>query len=513
MIFNPYNADFSKSEMTDLKRKNNALSAENQSLKSENEWLREQLNLLKKRIYGKRSEKIDPNQLLLELEELAELEKQLTETAEEVEEKTEVVSRRGKRTPLQQHVPADIPIVETILIPEEVQAERDKYKKIGEEIIDELVVVPKKYFIRRIIREKFVRIDAKELAPICSAAPKRLIPNSYASAELLADILLRKYCDHLPLYRQEQILKQRYGIELSRKTMGNWMDLLAHWLSMIYEAIRDSIKASGYLQIDETFIKYINPEKDRCSTGYLWAYHNSTAGVLFEWHTSRASDCLDSMLTGFTGLIQSDGYPGYSCWLNHSEDKALVVHAHCWAHARRKFVESPQTPFVQSVLKQIAQLYKIEKSIKGQSPEQRAECRKAQSAPILEKIKAMLEAEQPNVFKDSKIAKAIYYTLAHWDGLTKYLEYGRFEIDNNGVENAIRPIAIGKKNFLFFGSPDSGQNSAVIYTIIETCRKLNVNPSEYLGAVLQALPNLKNTEISEWTPAQWQARQNATTTV
>ncbi|MBN2685309.1 MAG: IS66 family transposase [Pontiellaceae bacterium] len=317
------------------------------------------------------------------------------------------------------------------------KANPTRYKKIGEEKTRELDVVPTRYFIREIIREKFVEVDNREAPPVIASAPERLIPNSYASVGLIVQIMLHKYCDHLPLYRQEQILKYRHGIELSRKTMGNWMYLIADWLTLIYKALRNEIRQSRYIQADETFIKYQDPEKDHCPDGYLWAYHSPGVGVLFEWFPSRAA-ALDPMLTGYAGLLQSDGYGAYPAWLNdpkHKQEKGNIIHAGCWAHARRKFHEAGDS-ISRKIVKLIAKLYRNETTLRNQPELDRKSYRQEHSAPVLKKIKIVLEHEQSRQLPKSKLGEAISYTLNRWDSLSLYLEHSELEIDNNLVAEA-----------------------------------------------------------------------------
>ena len=214
------------------------------------------------------------------------------------------------------------------------------------------------------------------------------------------------------------------------------------------------------------------------------------------------------MLIGYEGLLQSDGYTGYTSWLGekkHAKEKSEITHAACWAHARRKFVESPGHPAAGKIIKLIAKLYRIETHLRENPSLDRSTYRKNHAAEHLDKIKEILEEEKPRTLPKSAFSKAIGYTLDRWSMLTEYLEHPTLEIDNNLVENAIRPTAIGKKNRLFFGSPSSGQDSAVLYSLIETCRKLGLNPADYLRELLDALPAMEQSEIGNWTPARWGA--------
>lgn len=473
--------------------------------RTEIKLLKEKVDYLLKKMFGRSSEKLSPDQMELLFEELRDVQGALEELNDETEEIDQKDSRRGKRKPLSERIPADLPVETVVIVPDEVLKNPELFKKIGEETLEELDVTPTRFFKRLIIREKYIQINDRTAPPVLAPAPDKLIPNSYASAGLIAHIILSKYCDHLPLYRQEQIFKQRFGVEISRKTMGNWMYLVADWLTLIYEALRDEIRASRYIQADETFIKYQDTQKDHCPNGYLWAYHSPGVGVLFEWFPSRAAECLDSTLTGYSGFLQTDGYVCYSSWLNdekHAVEKEAIIHASCWAHARRKFVEAGDS-ISRKIVKLIAKLYRIETVLRNDPELNRATIRQEQSRPVLKEIKAILDKEQPRRLPQGSLGKAIHYALKRWSELNLYVEHGELEIDNNLVENAIRPTAIGKKNFLFFGSPDSGQTSAIIYSLVETCRKLDINPANYLHAVLEALPTMSNQQASSWTPAKW----------
>ncbi|VGO16232.1 hypothetical protein PDESU_04823 [Pontiella desulfatans] len=497
----------------DFNRENfDKLLAQNTDQQVEIRLLHEKVRYLMNKMFGRSSEKMTPDQMELAFEELREVQDALDEATEKLEgldRKEE--SRRGKRKPLKERIPDDLPTERVVIIPDEVKAQPEQYKKIGEETLEELDVTPAQYFRRIIIREKYIKVDDRSAAPVIAPAPKRLIPNSYASAGLIRHIILSKYCDHMPLYRQEMTLKYRHDIEVSRKTMGNWMYLIADWLTLIYEALRTEIRQSGYMQIDETFIKYQDPKKDYCPNGYLWAYRSPAAGVLFEWFPSRAAECLDPMLGGYEGYIQTDGYAAYPSWLNrpeHQTENAAIIHAACWAHTRRNFVEVSGNSNSRKVVKLIAKLYRIETQLRDNPELDRMSHRQEHAVPVLERIKEILDREQARQLPKSSFGKAINYALDRWPELNLYLDHGTLEIDNNGVENAIRPTAIGKKNFLFFGSPNSGQTSAVIYSLVETCRKLGINPSAYLKELFDALPDMNQSEAVEWTPSRWSTAQS-----
>jgi transposase len=314
----------------------------------------------------------------------------------------------------------------------------------------------------------------------------------------------------LPLYRQEMILKNRYGIDLSRKTMDDWIRVAADWLSPIYRLIRKNLQASAYLQVDETPVKYCDKDGPT-RKGYFWVYHDPWAKeVLFEWHTGRAAACMDNVLGKFKGTVQCDGYAAYT---SYAEDKKHIEIACCWAHARRKFYEAKdEAPAVAGwFLKQIQSLYATEAYLRSTKaePERRRVIRENDSRWRLDLLRKALKSKMATYLPKSQMGKAIHYTLSRMEELTKYCDNGLLEIDNNGVENAIRPTAVGKKNWLFIGHPEAGDRSAIIYTIIENCKRQGINPQEYLKDVLTRLPSMKMSEVSELLPAVWAESRKA----
>ncbi len=505
---------FTAEQYEQLLAENKKLVAETQTLQSEIRFLHEKVKYLLKQLFGSKSEKIDPNQLSLLLNG-PELPAASEEALAEVEE-VAPAPRRAKRRPLADRLPDDLPIETVVIEPEEVLAHPEEYKKIGEETMVELDVEPARFFKRLIIRPKYAKLSDRLQPPVVAPAPKRIIENSFASAGLLVAILLGKYADHLPLYRQEQIFKVRHGVELSRKTMCDWVWSIAHQLAMIYEALRDEIRSSRYIQADETPVSFQDPGKKKCGTGYLWTYRAEGVGVLFEWFPSRAADCLTKMLSQFRGQLQSDGYAGYEAFyakpLNHKL-RAQVERAGCWAHARRKFHEArEESQLAAQVLADIQKLYRIEAELREHSADDalRLATRQRESLPILAKIEKDLRAATAQYLPKSRTSQAVSYALDQWERLQVYTRHGHMQIDNNLVENAIRPTAVGKKNWLFFGSKEAGQASAVIYSLLESCRMLGIHPQEYLLDVLPRLPTMTNQTAPRYTPAQWLATRAAT---
>ncbi|MEK7353625.1 MAG: IS66 family transposase [Chloroflexota bacterium] len=486
-------------------KENAELRAELKQARAEIVLLNQKIQLLLKRIFGRKSEKLDSAQLELLL---AGLQENVVATPENNEpdpspDKPRSTKKRDKSKPT---LPADLPTERIVIDPPEVKANPENYKLIGEEVTEELDISPTKYFRRLIVRRKYTSRIEREEAPIIAELPARPIENSIATAGLLADIATQKYGDHIPLYRQERIMREMYGINLPRKTMADWMGATAEWLRPIHKLIGEGVRSSGYMQIDETPVTYLQAEEGGSSKGYFWVFHRPGGDIYFEWHTSRASDCLDDMLKDFKGMVQSDAYPGYACYARKQESIKLVG---CWAHTRRKFNEAlKESPRIAAwFLRQIGNLYDVERMAREKrfGPNLRQACRAAGSRMILARIKKALEMKKQKYLPGGLTGKAISYALNNWDELIVYCEDGQLEIDNNFVENAIRPTAVGKKNWLFIGHPDAGDRSAIIYTILACCRRLNINAREYLTDVLSCLPSMKMSEVATLTPVNWLA--------
>ncbi len=492
---------------------NKLLAAENEQLSAENRLLRDKVDMLVRRVFGTSSEKFDINQMMLNLG--ADFEQALNEEADEPDEPEPPPKSRKKRTLKKDRLPDDLPEERITVIPEEVQADPGAYDCIGEEETVKLDVTPMSFRKVVTVRPKFIRKD-RSAAPVIAPAPKQLIGGSFASESLLTRILVGKYVDHLPLYRQEQIFA-RHGITLSRKTMADGVWRTGDWLRIIYDELRKELQREKYLQIDETPVRYLVPGNGKTKRGYLWAYHAPGKAVYFEWHPGRGAECLEGMLNDFNGTIQIDGYAAYWSY-NHKRRRELdleeLVISCCWAHARRKFHEAKaESALARDMLKEISELYLVETSLRdsGGSVAERKAVRGEKSRHVLDRIKKRLEQDRSRHLPQSLTGRAISYTLNLRDELNVYVENGELEIDNNLVENMIRVPALGKKNWLFFGSKDAGETNAIIMTVLLNCKMHGINPDEYLKDVLALLPHITNAEARELTPAKWLAARQAKT--
>jgi transposase len=475
----------------------------------ENALLRQKLDALARRVFGVSSEALNPAQLQLLLQ-LPELAAQPAETppAPVVVEKRQPSVRKARALRLPEH----LPVVEEVIEPEPVKQAPGDWRCIGQEVSEQLDYEPARFLRRRTIRKKYVHRTEVDTVPVIAPLPERLLDRSLPAPGLLAHILVSKYCDHLPLYRQEQIYAQRHQVQLARQTLARWVALAADWLKPIYEQIRTGVLAGGYVQVDETPIDYLEPGHGRTKQGYLWTGSRPGGDVFFHWATSRAAACLaEVMPPTFTGTLQCDGYAAYRTFAHHHHQP--IVLAGCWAHVRRKFYESQaNSPRLAGwLLGQIQHLYRIEARLRQQraGPALRMAIRASECRPIVKRIeRALLKLKASGrQLPQSPLGTALDYTLGLWPTLEVYLADGRVEIDNNLVENAIRPTAIGKKNWLFVGEADAGERSAIIYTVIECCRRRGLNPFAYLREVLTRLPNMTNRQIPEVTPAAWQKSQ------
>jgi len=489
------------------------LLEENTRLRAEVELLRQKVDLLVKRIFGAGSEKLDPRQLELLLEGSSPGKADEPELAAEATRRSKQESTPSKSKPKGPRLPKHLPCVEEIVDPLPVQAEPQAWRYIGQEVSKQLDYEPARFLRRRTIRRKYVKRGELDAVPVIAPLPPVLQERCIAAPGLLAQVIVAKYCDHLPLYRQEQIYATRHQVHLPRQTLARWMGLAADWLGLIYRKINAGVVKSGYIQMDETPVRYLEPGAKKTSTGYLWVCNRPGREVVYHWRTSRAAECVGEILpVRWQGVLQCDGYAGYRSFARSAGREGHIRLAACYAHPRRKFIEAqPQAPrIVTWLLRQMAYLYQIEKHLRQEraGPRLREALRAARSRPIHERIrKALVRLKaKKRYLPQSSMGKAIDYALGQWSGLGVFLEDGRVEIDNNLVENAIRPTAIGKKNWLFVGDADAGQRGAVLYTVIENCHRQGVDPYAYLREILTKLPALTNQNIANWTPAAYAKR-------
>jgi transposase len=496
-----------------------------QESRLENKLLREKVDALVRMIYGPKSEKLganDPNQLTLldqeQMEAEAEAKKPIAPDADPSAGADDRSTKKRKK-PAGPRLPENLPVEETIVDPLEVQAEPEAWRLMGQEVSEQLDYRPGRFVKLRLVRNKYVRRDHPFAAPVIAPLPPSLQERCLAAPGLIAHIIASKYIDHLPLYRQEQIYRQRHKIELPRQSLCRWVALAAEWLEPVYNEMRRQQMTSDYVQIDETPIRYLDPGRGKCATGYFWVSNVPGGDVIYHWHPGRGADCLEHIVpTGYEGTLQCDGYSAYPSFQKHRKARHEAEHkddpkpeplklelAACWAHARRKFFQAKgRDPTVADwILRQIGQLYLIEKRLRetGAGPALRQAVRASESAIIIARLKAALLLVTPRYLPKSGMGKAIAYARGQWAGLERYVSSGALEIDQNLVENAIRPSALGKKNWMFIGSEASGKTSAILYTIVESAKRHGLEPKGYLHHLLETLPKSTNKQVPALTPA------------
>jgi len=379
--------------------------------------------------------------------------------------------------------------------------------KIGADTSEQLEWIPAQVKIIEHIRLKYGCRNCKgDSGVITAPAPKLPIPKSIATPGLLSEIITSKYEDHLPLYRQEKIL-QRMGIDIPRATLSNWMLKCGQLLLPLIPLLKHYIISSKYIQADETTLQVLNePGRNNTSKSYLWVFKGGLSekpGVIYEYHPTRSGTVAVQFLENFTGALQSDAYSGY---MQFKASELIELYL-CWAHARRKFSDivkanKNKPGKAHMAVNFIAKLYAVEKYARQENLDfnQREQLRQDKALPILRSFKTWLDDSAKTVPPKSPIGEAISYALKHWNELIKYIDNGEVEIDNNGIENLIRPFALGRKNWLFCGSPEGAEAGAVIYSLIQTCKLNNIEPYAYFKYVLAKIPSHNKDNLKELLP-------------
>lgn len=461
---------------------------------------------VKRALFGRKSEKVDPDQFELALEDI-ETAVESIQAAEEADER-QVAGKPRPRKANRGSLPRHLPRIEEVIEPESTVCDCGHERHvIGEDISERLDIVPAQF---RVIVTR--RPRSCEGGIVQAPAPAHLIPGGMPTEATVAHVIVSKYADHLPLYRQAQIFS-RQGIDLDRSTLAAWVGRAAFELKPVYDALLADLKRSPKLFMDETKAPVLDPGRRKTKTGYFWALTrddrpwggDDPPGVAFTYAPGRSGQYAEDILEGFAGTCQVDGYAGYNRLLKRpAQDVEL---AYCWAHARRKLHEVAQTgttPIADEGLRQIAALYRIEKDIRGQNPKARRTARQERSKPIIDDFETWLTTHRARVSVKSPLGEALKYIAKYWDGLIRFLDDGRIEIDSNAVERTIRPIALNRKNALFAGHDAGAQNWAVIASLIETCKLNAVDPHTWLTATLQAIVNgHKQSDINALLPCNY----------
>jgi len=473
------------------------LQAESAAYKEKYFRLLEEIRLAKQQRFSSSSEKntLQPDMFDEPGVELSD------EVKVQIEEEIEVAGYVRKKHPVRSALPKELPrerIVHDISDAEKVCSCGTPLVCIGEEITEQLKYIPAQLSVIQHVRPKYACKPCQENIKI-APMPVLFLPKSIATPELVAHTIIAKYCDHLPLYRRESIWR-RLDIDLPRSSLCGWILKTAELCEPLVKLLRKEIIEYDYAQADETTVQVL-AEIGRSNTAnsYMWCYRGggiNHQSIVFDYQETRGGYHAQQFFEGFKGYLQTDAYSGYN-WIDTTQD---IVSVGCMAHARRSFAElsklSKKTGLATEALKFFQKLYLIEKQAreKNLSPNTRHELRNQYAPKILDAFRQWLEHHLTKVPTQHKIGKAIQYTLRHWIELTNYLKDGRIEIDNNQIENVIRPFALGRKNWLFSGSPNGAKASATIYSLIETCKANNIEPYKYFCTMLNKIRHCKSDE-------------------
>jgi len=487
-----------KQMLLDMQNNVTRLEADLSGEKARNQQLHLRLNSLLRQRFGRSSEKsahTDQLDLLIEDTETA------IAKADQSSPKASTPPVKRSRKPLPASLPREAKVIEPTSCdcPDCGQA----MKHIGQNESEILDVVPAQYRVIKLVRPKYSCKGCDRL--VQAPAQERVIDRGMASAALIAQVMVDKYADHLPLYRQEERFK-REGIELDRSTLAGWVGRAGCLLNPLVDALRDHVLAGHKVHADDTTAPTLKPGNGKTITGRYWNYvrddrpwsGTAAPAVWFQYSTSRSGQEPAKHLQGYKGIIQADAYAGYNLAVEQG-----VTRAGCWAHVRRKFhdiAEATQGPVAIEAIERIKQLYLIEKQVHGLPPNERARIRQEQAKPLLDDFHAWLDTTLRQCSKGSALGKAINYARKQWDSLELYVDDGRVEIDNNAAERAIRPLALGRKNHLFAGSEDGGHYGAALYSIMGTAKLNGIDPKAYLTAVFKRINNTPINQVDQLLP-------------
>lgn len=464
-----------------------------------------QLSIANKREHGRKSEKLtaaERQQMpLFSFEPLPEDEAASGEVAE-----IEVPAHKREITRGRKPLPTDLPRERIECPPERTHCSccHVELVRIGEEVTSELDYVPTQLVVKDYVKGKYAcplcQQDKVHTAPLPETAQP--LERSRPGIGLLVFIIISKYVDHIPLYRLEQIFL-RLGIVLSRQRMSDWLSGIVPKFLLLYRVLLEELCRGDYLQADETEMEVQDPEvKEKLFKGYLWGMHCPERKLAaFHYYDTRASRAPKELFANFKGVLQTDAYAGYNPVLLPEQVRRLA----CLAHVRRKFIDIKKAAPKESnhIVAEIAKLYALEKAAANYSAEKRHELRQKRAKPILENLHRYMRELHLSVMPKSPLSKALSHALDQWDAIALYIENGRYHIDNNAMEREIRPIAVGRKNYLFAGSHEGAQRAAVLYSFIACCRLNNVNSFQWFTDVLRRLPTLTNQQIGDILPDRW----------
>jgi transposase len=503
-----------------------AALVEHQAALAESEEARRRLESIVSQLnhekFGAKSEKLHPDQYHLPLEDVA-IAQGVLDAAQEKAQR--VIQGRsdgasGSRQRNRGHLPAHLPRMERIIEPRSTQCPCGcgEMTRIGEDVSERLDVVPAQLRVLVTRRPKYACRRCSG-AVVQAHAPEHIVPGGLPTEALIAQVIVAKFGDHLPFYRQAEIYA-RQGIQLDRATLGNWAGRACFHLKPVADHMRGHLAAADRLFMDETTAPVLDPGRGKVKKGFFWAIACDDRGhggqgppiVLFHYAPGRGGAYAERFLQGFGGqFLQVDAYEGYDRLTRLERPQGPWMLVHCWSHLRRRFVKlarNTKSPIAEAAVRQIATLYAVEATVRGMTPQARLAARQQYSTPIIAALKPWFEKQLSMISSGSKLAEDIRYGLAHWEGLTRFLGDGRLELDTNPVENAIRPVCLTRKNALFAGHEVGAENWALLSSVVATCRLNDVNPVAYLAETLDAIINgHPQSQIEELMP--WRFRKTS----
>jgi transposase len=529
LVEKSFELDIERAARLHLEAEKSRLAAEKSDLEAQNAFLKEANSRLEHLVrefrrarFGPRSEKLDPDQQQLAFEDI---EIAIAEVRESVARRTGA-SRESSKVELPQRrsraLPKELPRIERVIEPASIACPCGcgTMARIGEQRTERLDATPAQFRVIVTIRPRYA--CPKGRAGVSQApAPAHLIEGGLPTEALLAQVIVSKYSEHLPLYRQAQVFA-RHGVPIERSTLAEWVGRAAFHLAPIVDRMAELLKRSSKLFMDETTAPVLDPGRGKTKTGYLWALARDDRpfggadppGVVFCYAPGRGGIHAEQMLAGFDGVLQVDGYAGYNRLEKTDRQGGSPLRlAYCWAHARREVIKAtPEagSPVADDILQRIAALYAIEKQIRGASPEVRHAARQERSKPLVAELNVFVRAQRELLSRKSNMGKALAYLVNHWEGLCIYLDDGQVEMDSNPVENLIRPLTLNRKNALFAGHDEGAQNWARLASLIGTCKLNGVEPFAYMKATLEALAaGHRNADIDMLLPWNFSALRTA----
>lgn len=472
------------------------LIAENKELRREIFQLRQEMDQLRKLIFGQKHERFIPDSNINQLSLFASDAPTIDSAAIAEKQHIEYDRKAPKKHPGRTELPEHLPVKEVVIEPEE---DTTGMKRMGEEITETLEYTPASLVKKRTIRPKYAKPNGEGV--IIGKLPSRPIPKSIAEASLLSHIAVSKFIDHMPFYRQIQRFKREYQWEVSDSTINEWFIAICTLLQPLYETLQRKVLSSGYLQVDESPIKVLDQDKSGSThQGYQWVYYAPPSKlVFFNYRKGRGQHGPKEILKDYQGILQTDGWQVYDKF----NDVPGITLVGCLAHARRKFYEAKDSHKTKSeqALGLIQPIYAIDREQKVLPPEERKKHREEKMRPLFDELRSWIDAELKSAIEPkSPLGKALSYASQQWPKLIRILDDENTEVDNNLIENKIRPLALGRKNYLFAGSHDAAQRIAMMYSFFGSCKAHDINPYEWLKDTLERISDMKVSELETLLP-------------